>query len=593
MTYFKNSRLVQSALALLLGATFVLSGCTKKADLDPTNTFYTSSIAKIKGLDPAFADDLYSGLETMRIYEGLLQYKYLKRPYQLEPCLAEAMPTISKDGKSYTFKLKKGVVFQDDKAFKATNGKGRELVAEDFVFSFKRLADPKLNSPMWWILDGKIEGLNEWRDAGSKAGKADYAAPVSGLRAIDASTLEIKLKTRSYQFIFALAMPAGGVVAKEVVEEYGAEFLNHPVGTGAFKLAEYNPSSKIVYVKNPTFRKEVYPSEGDTDDGKLGLLADAGKTLPLVDKVVMTVHVESQPQWLNFMQGNLDAAPIPKDNFAQAITGPNKELSDELKKKGIQLFKEPSLDITHTSFNMTDPLVGKNKLLRQAISMAINTPEEIELFYNGRAISAEGPIPPGLAGYSESLKNPYKVYNLAKAKELLAKAGFPGGKGLPPLEYLSLADTTARQMTEYFQKEMTALGIEVKVQTFSWPEFQQSLKNKKGQMWSFAWGADYPDAENFLQLFYSKNGSPGPNDANYSNPEFDKMYEKSLTMNDSPERTALYQKMAGVVIEDTPWAFGVHRVTYGLTHPWLKNYKPHEFNHGMSKYYRIETSLRK
>ncbi len=587
----KNAVVVLSVVAFGLVAP-TLSGCTKKNDRDPTNTFYTSSTAKIKGLDPAFADDLYSGLEVMRIYEGLLQYKYLKRPYQLEPALAEAMPTISKDGKTYTFKIKKGVIFQDDKAFKATNGKGRVLTAEDFVYSIKRLADPKLNSPMWWLFDNKVEGLNEWREAAQKAGKTDYSAAVSGLRAIDANTLEIKLKNRSYQFIFALAMPASSVVAREVVEEYGEEFLNHPVGTGPFKIAEYNPNSKIVYVKNPNFRKEVYPSEGEADDQARGLLADAGKPLPLVDKIVMSVHVESQPQWLNFMQGNLDVAPIPKDNFGQAVT-PSKDLSPEMKSKGIELFKEPSLDITHTSFNMTDPVVGKNKFLRQAISMAINVPEQIELFYNGRAISAQGPIPPGLAGYSETLNNPYKEYSLEKAKELLKKAGYPDGKGLAPLEYLSLADTTARQMTEYFQKAMGALGIQVKVQTFSWPEFQQSLKNKKGQMWSFAWGADYPDAENFLQLFYSKNAAPGPNDSNYSNPEFDRLYEKSLTMNDSPERTALYKKMSAIVIEDTPWVFGVHRVTYGLTHPWIKNYKPHEFNHGMSKYYRIETSLRK
>ncbi len=583
---------VIAAIVATAAFSVLSSGCTKNNKLDTTNTFYTSSIAKIKGLDPAFADDLYSGLEVTRIYEGLVQYHYLKRPYTLEPALAEAMPTISKDGKTYTFKIKKGVVFQDDKAFKTTEGKGREVVAEDFVYSFKRLADSKLNSPNWWLFDGKIEGLNAWREAAQKAGKADYSAAVSGLKAIDSHTLEIKLVNRSYQFIYALAMPSTTVVPREAVEEYGAEFLNHPVGTGAFKLAEYNPSSKIVYVRNPTFRKEVYPSEGDTNDAASGLLADAGKPLPLVDKIVMTVHTESQPQWLNFMQGQLDAAPIPKDNFAQAISA-SKELTPEMKAKGILLFKEPSLDITHTSFNMTDPLVGKNKLLRQAISMAINWDEEIELFYNGRAVSAQGPIPPGLAGYDESMKNPYKQFSVEKAKAMLAKAGYPEGKGLPVLEYLSLADSTARQMTEYFQKSLQAIGIQLKVQTFSWPEFQQSVKNKKGQIYSFAWGADYPDAENFLQLFYSKNAAPGPNDSNYSNPEFDKLYEKSLTMNDSPERTALYKKMASIVVEDTPWVFGVHRVTYGLTHPWLKNYKPHEFNHGMSKYYRIDTSLRK
>lgn len=586
----KNPFVAVSALVLVVAGMF--TGCSKKNELDKTNTYHTSSTAKIKGLDPAFADDLYSGLETTRIYEGLMQYEYLKRPYALKPALAESMPTISKDGKTYTFKIKKGVLFQDDKAFKATAGKGRELVAEDFAYSFKRIADSKLNSPMWWLFDGKIEGLNEWRDAGQKAGKSDYTAKVTGLNVIDASTFEIKLKTRSYQFIYSLAMPATSAVAKEVVEEYGPEFLNHPVGTGAFKLAEYNPSSQITYVRNPTFRQDFYPTEGEPSDQAEGLLADAGKQVPFVDKIVMTVHTESQPQWLTFMQGKLDAAPIPKDNFAQAITA-SKELTPELKSKGIRLIKEPSLDITHTSFNMTDPLVGKNKFLRQAISMAVNYQEEIELFYNGRAISAQGPIPPGLAGYDEKLRNPYKEFSIEKAKELLKKAGFPEGKGLPPLEFLSLADSTTRQMTEYFQKSLSAIGIQLKVQTFSWPEFQQSLKNKKGQMWSFAWSADYPDAENFLQLFYSKNFSPGPNDSNYSSSEFDKLYEKSLTLNDSPERTKIYQKMALIVIEDTPWVFGAHRVTYGLSHPWLKNYKPHEFTHGMSKYYKIDTDLRK
>ncbi len=586
----KNFLVIVSAFSLAV--TVMFTSCSKKNTLDPTNTFYTSSIAKIKGLDPAFADDLYSGIETTRIYEGLLEYEYLKRPYALRPALAEAMPVISKDGKTYTFKIKKGVLFQDDKAFKTTNGKGRELVAEDFAYSFKRLADPKLNSPMWWLLDGKIEGLNEWRESAQKAGKADYSAKVSGLKVADAATLEIKLKARSYQFIYSLAMPAMTAVAREVVEEYGPEFLNHPVGTGAFKLAEYNPSSQIVYVRNPTHRPDFYPTEGEASDQSAGLTGDAGKQVPFVDKIVMTVHVESQPLWLNFMQGKLDAAGIPKDNFAQAITT-TKELTPELKNRGIQLIKEASLDVTHTSFNMTDSVVGKNKFLRQAISMAINFPEEIELFYNGRAISAQGPIPPGLAGYDEKTKNAYKEGNIEKAKALLSKAGFPDGKGLPTLDYLALSDSTARQMTEYLQKSLAAIGIQLKVQTFSWPEFQQSLKNKKGQMWSYAWSADYPDAENFLQLFYSKNAAPGPNDSNYSNPEFDRLYEKSLTQNDSAERTALYKKMSEMVMEDTPWVFGVHRVTYCLSHPWLKNYKPHEFNHGMSKYYKIDTSLRK
>lgn len=590
----KNQTLRVAAVLSLAAVTAfsgLLAGCTKKNSLDPTNTFYTGSIAKIKGMDPIMADDLYGGREVMRIYEGLLQYHYLKRPYTLQPCLSE-MPVISKDGKTYTFKLKSGVVFQDDKAFKATNGKGREFVADDVIYSIKRLADPKLNSPMWWLVDGKVEGLNEWHDAAAKAGKADYAAPVAGLKAIDPHTVEIKLKVRSYQFIYAFAMPAMAVVAKEVVDEYGPEFLNHPVGTGAFKLAEYNPQAKIVYVRNPTFRKELYPSDGSPGDKEAGRLEDAGKTLPLVDKIVMTVYEESQPAWLNFMQGNLDVATVPKDNYAQVIDEKD-GLKQEFIDKKLTLSKYAWLDTTHTTFNMADPIVGKNKFLRQAISMAIDFKKEIDLFYNNHALDAQGPIPPGITGYDENLKNPYKVTNLEKAKELLKKAGYPDGKGLPPLEYLALSDSTTRQMTDYLQGALKPLGVELKIQTYSWPEFQTSIKNKKGQMWSFAWGADYPDAENYLQLFYSKNQSPGPNDANYNNPEFDKLYEKALTLPDSPERTAIYKKMVAIVVEDTPWIYGVHRIFYYLTYPWFKNFKYHEFEHGMSKYYHIDPSLRK
>lgn len=581
---------ISIGFVIVLAAVFI-SGCTKKSEDDKTPTYHTYEPAKIKGLDPAFADDEYSGSEVMRVYEGLLQYHYLKRPYELIPAISESLPTISADGKEFTFKLKKGVLFQDDPAFKSTNGKGREVVAEDFVYSFKRLADPKLNSSMWWIFDGKVEGLNEWREVAQKSGKADYAALVSGLKAIDPYTLQIKLKQRSYQFLFTLAMPAAAVVAHEAVEFYGPEFLNHPVGTGAFKVSEYN-TSRIIYVRNPNFRKEVYPSDGAPGDQEKGLLADAGKPLPLVDKIVMTIFTEDQPQWLNFMQGNLDFTSIPKDNFNQAVTGTG-DLTPELKAKGILLEKSPSLDITHTTFNMSDPLLGKNKYLRQAMSTSFNMEEEIKLFYNGRAISAQGPIPPGLAGYDPDFKNPYKTHDILKAKELLKKAGYPDGKGLPELEYLTISSSTSRQMTDYLQKELAEIGIKLKIESYSWPEFQQSLKNKKGQMWSYAWSADYPDAENFLQLFYSKNGSPGPNDSNYSNPEFDRLYEKALTLPDGSERTDLYKKMAQIVTEDTPWAFEAHRLAYGLAQPWLKNYKFHEFRHGMSKYYRVDPSLKK
>ncbi len=578
-------------LILTLGTSLLFSGCTFKSKIEPPNTLHLFSIAKIKGLDPIYADDLYSGTEVARVYEGLLQYHYLKRPYVLIPNLSESMPEISPDGKTLTFQIKKGVLFQDNSCFKATQGKGRELKAEDFVYSFKLYADPKLTSSSWWLFDGKILGLNEWRDAAIKADTSDYSLPIEGLKALDHYTLQIKLKQRSTQFLFSLAMPNTAVVPREAAEHYGKEFINHPVGTGPFRLEEYNPSSKLIWIKNPTYRKEYYPSEGEPGDKANGLLEDAGKELPLADQIAVTIHVETQPQWLNFLAGKLDFSSIPKDNFATAITA-SKELNSELTQKGIKLIKSPSAEVTHETFNMADPLIGKNKLLRQALSLAHNQEKINELFYNFRSINAQGPIPPGLSGYDPLIRNPYRIYNLEKAKELLAKAGYPGGKGLPPIEYLNTADSTARQFAEFTQKSFSEIGVTLKVSTSSWPEFQGAIKNKKGQMWGFAWLADYPDAENFLQLFYSKNASPGPNDSNYSNPDFDKLYEKSLTLTDNPERTEIYKKMVKILVEDSPWIFGAHRITYTLTHPWIKNLKPNDFEHSKAKYYRVDPTLK-
>ncbi len=566
-------------------------GCTRKSN-DPPGTLHLALIEKIKGMDPAQADDLYAGNMVHLVYESLYQYHYLKRPYQIVPNLAAALPEISADGKTYTIKIKQGVLFQDDASFKASSCKGRELVADDIVYSLKRLADPKTVSSGWWVLEGKIVGLDDWRAASTKAGTTDYSAPVAGLKAVDRYTVQIQLVQRNYQFIYGLAMPFTGIVPREAVEAYGKEFLNHAVGTGPFKLTEYNPAAKLVFAKNPTYRDETYPSEGEAGDQEKGLLADAGKKLPFADKLVYTIYVESQPQWLTFMKGGLDATSIPKDNYAQAVT-PTQGLTDEMKKLGVELHRSPSLDVTHETFNMADPVIGKNKLLRQALSTAYDPVPLLELFYNNRAIAAQGPIPPGLAGYDPAFKSPYRQFSVEKAKELLAKAGYPGGKGLAPIDYATVSSSTSRQMNEYFQKQMAAIGVQVKFNTYSWPEFQAAIKNRKGQMWGFAWGADYPDAENFLQLFYSKNTSPGPNDSNYSNPEFDRLYEKSLTLADSPERTALYVKMAQMVVEDCPWIMGVHRLNYGLTQKWLKNYKYHDIQHGIAKYLRVDPALKK
>lgn len=585
-----NFRKIGSISILLLG----LAACSSKKEKEPENTLHIATPEKIKGLDPAMAGDLYSGDEVGRTYEGLLQYHYLKRPYTLVPMLAESMPTYSSDKKTLTFKIKRGVLFQDDPCFKETGGKGRELVADDFVYSFKRIADPKTLSEGWWIFDGKVVGLNEWRDEASKSGKADYAKAVEGLKAEDKYTLKIKLKAPSTQFLYYLAMTFAYAIPHEAVEMYKDDFARNPVGTGPFVYdrKSSNLSSKLVWNKNPTYRKELYPSDGSAEDKELGLLKDAGQPLPRSDRLVVTVFVESQPMWLNFLSGKLDVSGIPKDSFDQAL-GADKKLHPELEQKKIRLHKEAEIDITHESFNMNDPLLGKNKYLRQALSMTINPDQLVELFYNGRAIPAQGPIPPGLSGYDPTLRNPYRVYNIEKAKELMKKAGYPNGEGLPVLEYNTLSSSSYRQMTENVEKSFAAVGVKIKVNTYTWPEFIAALKNKKGHMWGYAWGADYPDAENFLQLFYSKNVSPGPNDSNYSNPEYDKLYEASLKLSDGAARTALYQKMVKILVEDAPWIWAVHRIKFILSQPWTKNYRIHQLEHSAAKYWSIDPALKK
>ncbi len=572
--------------------TLVIASCTRHQSKEPPNTLHLVVEAKLKGLDPILAEDRYSGTQSAQAYETLLQFHYLKRPYVVSPLLVEKLPDVSADGKVYTFTLRKGVLFQDDPCFKSTGGKGRELVAEDFVYSWKRLADPKLTSSGWWILDGRVVGLNAWRERAAKNGEKHYSEQVDGLRALDRYTLQVKLTQRSAQFLYLITMPFAAVVPHEAVDFYGKEFLNHAVGTGPFRLAEYHPSSKVVWVKNPTYRKAVYPEEGAPGDREAGLLADAGRAIPFADQVDVQVFVEQQPMWLSFLAGQLDISGIPKDNFSSSI-GPGQELAPDLLAQGIRLIKEPVADVTHLSFNLEDPLLGKNKLLRQAMSLAFDQNTFNEIFYNGRAMAAQGPIPPGTDGYDIDFKNPYRQFNINKARELLAKAGYPGGRGLPPLEYATLAGSSGRQQSEFTTKMFAAIGIKLNTNTYSWPQFLETVKNKKAQIWEFAWGGDYPDGENFLQLFYSKNASPGQNDSNYRNPEFDRLYELSLTLPEGKQRTETYQKMVRILVEDCPWIFGSHRLSYILAQKWLKNYKPNDFSHSNYKYYRVDPSLKK
>lgn len=579
------------AVAAALALAFISTGCTSKVD-DKDTTLNIVLRANVKGLDPLRANDLYSSTVIAQIYEGLLQYHYLKRPFTLEPGLADGMPVASADGLTHTFKIKKGVRFQDNAAF--ADGKGRELVANDFIYSFKRLADPKNGSEGFWIFDEKIKGLNEWA-AAMKAGTATYDTPVEGLSAPDANTLVIKLNKPYYQLYYVLAMQFAGVVPKEAVAKYGEEFLNNPVGTGPFMLknsSDWVRNNKITLVKNPTWRGQTYPSEGEAGDQEKGLLADAGKPLPFAEKVVFTELLEDQPRWQNLTKGNFEFGEIPNDNFESAVQkNDRKKLNADLTAKGMRLDITPNVDVTYIGFNMKDTVLGKNKALRQAMALANDNSMLIDKFYNGRGIQAQGPVPPGISSFDANYKNPYS-FNLAKAKEMMTKAGFPEGKGLAELTYEGLSDSKARQQAEFFVQNMAAIGIKIRISPNTWPQFQDKIKTGKAQIFGIAWGADYPDAQNFYQLFYSKNASPGPNDTAFSNAEFDKIYEQSLLLPPGAARDALYVKLRDIVVEESPWIFNVHREGYRVVNGWVNNFKWSDIQNDTMKYLRVDPKKR-
>ncbi len=572
---------------ILLIASFLV-GCSKEQNFDE-RVIYLISPEKIAGFDPINASDMYSSNEMGKVYEGLFEFHPLKRPYELMPNLAEAMPTVGDDGLTYTVKIKKGVFFQESPAFK---GVKRELKAEDFVYSIKRLADPKLMSKGWWTLDDKLVGLNEWRAKYAQAEATNYADEIEGLKKVDDYTIQFKLKAPFPQFLYALAMPYSFVVAKEVVDFYGKEFLNFPVGTGAFVLPKFEQTNRLVYTKNPNFREKFYPSEGEDSDIANGLLADAGKKIPLVDKIVVDIIVEAQPKWLGFKRAKNDLLEVPKDNFQEVIVG-TRELTDDFKSKGIRLHAEAQLDVTFISLNNQNDLFKDNKKLRQAISLAYNRAQANKLFYNDTAIEAQGVIPPGIAGYRKEFKNPYTKYDLVLAKKLLKEAGYPEGKGLPDLVVETRNDTSSRQILEQFADNMKDIGIKVIVGQNTWPELVNKVTTKRNMMYTMAWGADYPDAENFLGLLYCPNQSPGSNGANYCNPEFDKLYKQAVVLQDSPERTALYEKINEMVALEVPWVFSFNRTKYYVTQAWLKNYKFMEFNHTQFQYLNVDLEVKK
>jgi len=561
-------------------------GSSAREEVDSIPTLRMTT-ARIRGFDPAHAGDEASLLAVGKVYEGLLQYAYWDRPYHVEPLLAVALPEVSEDGLVWRFTLRSGIFFSDDPCFAETEGKGRELVAQDVAYSIQRIADVKVGSGGYWVFRGRIQGLDDFREASRGEGATDYDQPVAGLQVKGRHTLEIHLTKPYPQLPWVLAMPYAFVVPREAVEFHGADFVNHPVGTGPYVLAKAQQNYRYEYRENPkwaeTGREEFMPPDAPTPD--------AGKPLPLVKRIVDSVVGDPSTAWLMFLSGRLDLTAVSRDHWDSIITS-NKTLRSELAARGIVLSQSPQLSVSYTSFNMDDPVVGPNRPLRQALACAFDS-EEWKEFQNGRLMIPNGPIPPGVAGTSDAPR--LYPYDLERARRLLVEAGYPNGQDPATgrrlkltLELGSADNPETRQAAELMASFMGRIGVKLEPSYNNWPAFLRKIERRQAQLFSLTWIGDYPDAQNFLQLFFSENASPGPNRSNYHSKPFDTLYRELIALPESPERDALCQEASAVIMADSPWILTAYPMAFSVRHDRLRNYKRHDFSWGMEKYWALE-----
>jgi ABC-type transport system substrate-binding protein len=570
----------------LFCATLIALCCALAAQAaDPNKVIrYAFQIAETS-FDPARVSDRYSNTLMENVLEPMLTYDYLARPVKLRPNTLSALPEIRDGGTTFVFRIKPGIFFTPHQAFK---GKRRELTAADYEFSLKRHFDPKLRSPWLFLFEDNLVGGKDAYQHAKAAGNFDYDAPIEGLRALDRYTLQVRLKAPDFNLPYIMAMPASGALARELVELYGEDIGSHPVGTGPYKVREWKRSSKIVLEANPDFREEIFESEAGDDPLDQRIAAHLkGKKLPLIGRVEVSIVEENQPRWLAFLNREHDYIERFPEEYSNIAT-PGGNIAPNLAKQGITLQRPIEPTLTYYSFNIDHPVVGgytpEKVALRRAIGLAYNINEELQIIRKGQSVKAESPVPPGVAGSNADFRSAAGEYNPAKAKALLDLFGYldrdgdgyrelPDGKPLV-IEYSSTPAFIDRMYDELWKKSLDAVGIRMASRKAKWPDLLKATKVGQFQFRALAWGADYPDAENFLQLLYGPNTGQS-NDARFRLPEFDRLYEKAKRMPDSPERSRLYEEMNRLILVYAPWKLGTYRVDGNLIHPWVIGYKKH------------------
>ncbi|MCG6943363.1 MAG: ABC transporter substrate-binding protein [Thiohalocapsa sp.] len=613
-----------------------------------------------------------------QIYEPPLQYHFLKRPYTLVPLTAEAVPEptyLDADGNplpadtdpariavsEYLIRIRPGIRYQPHPAF-AKDADGaylyhhlsraeigrlntlsdlpetgtRELTAEDYVCEIKRLAAPWLHSPIAGLMGEHILGFKAYSKRLNEAAPASVNGerPFFDLRQMDFPGAEVvgrysykvRIKGRYPQFVYWLAMPFFAPMpweAEALTDQPGMAANNitldwYPLGTGPFMLTENNPNMRMVLARNPNFHGETYPTEGMPGDRAAGLLADAGKPLPFVDRAIYSLEKESIPYWNKFLQGFYDTSGISSDAFDQAVrfnAAGEAGLTEDMKAKGIRLTTAVNASIWYMGFNMLDPVIGgdseRARLLRQAISIAVDFDEYISIFANGRGVQGQGPIPPGIFGHrdGEAGIDPYvfdwvndhpQRKSIEDARALMVDAGYPGGRdpatGRPLSIYYEAMDAgpDGKAQLNWMRKQFSKLGIELIVRATDYNRFQEKIREGTGQVFMWGWNADYPDPENFFFLLYGPNRKidGGENAANYQNPELDRLFEQMKDMPDGPARQAVIDRMTEIVRHDAPWSFGFYPESFSLSHQWIGNVKPNLMANNTLKYISLEPGIR-
>jgi oligopeptide transport system substrate-binding protein len=585
-------------LALAAGALAVAS---LAGAADMSKTLRTAFIAPETGFDPAATSDLYSATIQRAIFETLYGFEYLTRPYRRAPQTAAAMPEITDGGRTWTMRVRPGIYFADDPVFK---GGKRELVAADYVYSWKRLLDPRVRSPFAWYLQDKVVGAEPVIGAAQRTGRFDYDAPIEGLQALDRYTLRLKLKEPDYIMQGYLTQQPMAAVAREVIEAYGDAngwAMANPVGTGPYRLKSWRRGTQIVLEANPNYRDETFPSSDEPADREL-VAKMRGKKLPVIGRIEIAITEESNPRLLAFTSGALDYVNIPSDLADHVLDAAN-HLRPEYASRGIVLWRITQPALQYAYFNMDDPVIGgytKDKIaLRRAIALGFNTPDLIRVVYQGQSIPATQPIPPGLPGHDDAWNVGVK-YDPQAANALLDRFGYAardaeGYRKLPDGKPLTLVMASAtsgreREFDELWQRSMQAIGIRMDFMKQKWPDLLKMGKAGQLQLWRIGWITTYGEGDAFAQLLYGKNIGQ-TNYARFALPEYDELYRQSRRLPDGPERNRIYHQMSELVAAYNPWWLGVYTIENTLLQPWVLGYKKHAYWEHPWLYLDIDTAM--